>query len=48
MRVLDATAGGLIVVGCALSLPVFWWLLATPLVQLLKRRTRKPAGRRVI
>lgn len=48
MRILDDISGILIVVGCALSLPVYWWLLVTPIAHLLERRARKRTARRVI
>lgn len=47
MRILDDIASVLIIVGCALSLPVYWWLFVMPVVPLLKRRTRKQRARRI-
>ncbi len=33
----DLVTGGIVVVGAAMTLPVYWWLFITPLIRLLKR-----------
>jgi hypothetical protein len=42
MRVLDAILLVLLIVGNALALPIWWWLLVMPIVRLMKRRAGKP------
>ena len=37
----------LLVVGCGLSLRIYWWLFVTPLVKISRRlRTRKATARK--
>ncbi len=45
--ILDVVLGVLLTLGCALSLPIYWWLLVTPFVSFWKeyRANRvKPAN----
>jgi hypothetical protein len=42
MAILDTILGITLAIGCALSLPIWWWLLVTPLVRFVKwYHTRK-------
>ena len=44
--ILNAVLGLLLAAGCMLALPIYWWLLVTPLVALWKwLRHRDSAGK---
>jgi hypothetical protein len=47
VRILDSILFVLLLVGNALSLPVWWWLFGAPITQLLKRRAGKPPPSRL-
>lgn len=39
-NILDVVLGVLLTLGCALSLPIYWWLFSTPLQLLWKSASR--------
>jgi type II secretory pathway component PulM len=43
----DALLAILLAAGCLLCLPVYWWLVVSPLLRLFKR-TRKSPQRRIL